>query len=132
MKPRARVTSKRSAEREARDALHRLTLLLDDIAGALVRREADRLRALLAEPMASHLPRQIREELAFVVHQPAGFRAPIRFLRFRHRMLQLDAAGEGLPRPQLELSLGTVIERDPTPTWLELLHDRPDDPAADE
>jgi hypothetical protein len=94
-----------ATQRESRDALHALTILLDDIANALTKRERGRIERLMRDPLATHVPRAIREELLAIARNPDGFRAPIRFLRFRHLMMQLDAAGEGLPGVQMELPL---------------------------
>lgn len=84
-----------------------LTAYLDEIVSAVDRRARDEIPALLADAMATHLPREVREELAMFARKPlAGFRAPIRFLRFRFRMFQLASAEEPLEEPQLELDLG--------------------------
>jgi anti-sigma factor RsiW len=80
---------------------------LEEIYRATMRRDRDRLRALLKRPAATHLPREVRAEaMAIVAAPPASLRAPIRLLQFRQRVLQL-----GLPRSgadaegQLELDL---------------------------
>ena len=84
-----------------------LIAYLDEIVSAVDRRARGEVPALLADAMATHLPREVREELSMFASQPAGgFRAPIRFLRFRFRMLQLAAGDEALDDPQLELDLG--------------------------
>jgi hypothetical protein len=84
-----------------------LVAYLDEIVSAIDRRARAEIPALLAESLSTHLPRDVREELAMFAGQPAGgFRAPIRFLRFRFRMLQLAAAEESFEDPQLELDLG--------------------------
>ena len=84
-----------------------LVAYLDEIVSAIDRRERQAIAPLLDDAMATHLPRAVREELAMFAAQPdGGFRAPIRFLRFRFRMLQLAAGEESFEDPQLELDLG--------------------------
>jgi hypothetical protein len=85
-----------------------LIAYLDEIVHAVDARARDQVPLLLDEPIATHLPREIREELAAFAAQSANsFRAPIRFLRYRYRILQL-AAGEGPPGEfQLDLGLGS-------------------------
>ena len=84
-----------------------LIAFLDEIVSAVDRRARAEIPELLADAMATHLPREVREELAMFGAKPSsGFRAPIRFLRFRFRMLQLAAGEEQLEAPQLELDLG--------------------------
>jgi hypothetical protein len=84
-----------------------LVAYLDEIVRAVDTRARDQVPMLLDEPIATHLPRDVREELtAFAAQKANSFRAPIRFLRYRYRMLQL-AAGEELPiESQLDLGLG--------------------------
>lgn len=84
-----------------------LVAYLDEIVHAVDARARDQIPLLLDEPIATHLPRETREELAaFAAQSVNSFRAPIRFLRYRYRMLQL-AAGEEQPRQsQLDLGLG--------------------------
>ena len=84
-----------------------LLAYLDEIVSAVDRRDRASIPPLLADAMATHLPRDVREELAMFAARPSGgFRAPIRFLRFRFRMLQLAAGEEPFEDPQLELDLG--------------------------
>ena len=84
-----------------------LIAYLDEIVNAVDRRDRAGIPLLLADALATHLPREVREELAMFAAQPPGaFRVPIRFLRFRFRMLQLAAGEEPLEEPQLELDLG--------------------------
>jgi hypothetical protein len=48
----------------------------------------------------------VREELLLLSRASReSLRAPVRFLRFQHRMQQLAAGGEGLPTAQIEMSL---------------------------
>jgi hypothetical protein len=84
-----------------------LIAYLDEIVNAVDQRERRAIPLLLDDAMATHLPRDVREELAmFAAQRDGGFRAPIRFLRFRFRMFQLSAGDEPLDDPQLELDLG--------------------------
>jgi hypothetical protein len=83
-----------------------LIAYLDDIVRAVDARDRPGIRPLLDDPLATHLPREVREELAMFAAQRGGFRVPIRFLRFRFRMLQLAAGEEPFEDPQLELDLG--------------------------
>ncbi|MGH9888148.1 MAG: hypothetical protein ACREBE_21630, partial [bacterium] len=72
----------------------------------LTRREALQVTALLRKRTATHLPREVREELLMLSRAPReSLRAPVQFLRFQHRMTQLARLGEGLPTAQMELPL---------------------------
>ena len=91
----------------ARVDLAVLIAYLDDVVSAVDRRARSEIPGLLRDPLASHLPWEVREELAmFAAQSRHSFRAPIRFLRFRFRMLQLAAGEEPFEDPQLELDLG--------------------------
>jgi hypothetical protein len=91
----------------ARVELAVLIAYLDEMVSAIDHRDRAAIPALLSDAMSTHLPREVREELAMFAASPAaGFRAPIRFLRFRFRMLQLAAGEEPFDDPQLELDLG--------------------------
>lgn len=83
-----------------------LIAYLEEIVRAIDHRERMAIPPLLDDVLATHLPREVREELALFAAQRGGFRAPIRFLRFRFRMLQLAASEEPFDDPQLELDLG--------------------------
>jgi hypothetical protein len=91
--------------RRATNALRSLLQYLEEIERALMQRDAMRVTALLRKRTATHLPREVREELLFLSRAPRdSLRAPVRFLRFQHRMTMLADAGEGLPTAQTELS----------------------------
>jgi hypothetical protein len=92
--------------REGRVELAVLIAYLEEIVGAVDRRERMAIPQLLDDALATHLPPEVREKIARVAAQRGGFRAPIRFLRFRFRMLQLAASEEPFDDPQLELDLG--------------------------
>ena len=84
-----------------------LVAYLDEIVHAVDSRDRERVSLLLDETIATHLPREVREELTLFAGQSAnGFRAPIRFMRFRYRMLQLQSGEEPLGEMQLDLGLG--------------------------
>jgi hypothetical protein len=77
---------------------------LDDIESAVLARQALRITALLRKRTATHLPREVREELLILSRASReSLRAPVRFLQFQHRMMQLGRAGEPLPTAQTEL-----------------------------
>jgi hypothetical protein len=79
---------------------------LDQLGEAVRVRDGMRILMLLRRWTASHLPREVREELLALARLPAnGHRAPMAFLQFRHRMQQLAAGGEELPAPQTELPI---------------------------
>jgi hypothetical protein len=93
---------------------------LDEIALALTERNWMRMSTLLRKRVATHLPREIREELLMISRLPReSLRAPVQFLRFQHRMVQLALAGEPMPTAQTELALepkphgGAIRRRDP-------------------
>lgn len=68
-----------------------LIACLDALYRAAMSRDEKDLAALLLEPLASHVPREVREEALAIVSLPAAsLRAPIQLLQFRQRMLQLD------------------------------------------
>jgi hypothetical protein len=88
---------------------------LEDIETAVLARQALRITALLRKRTATHLPREVREELlALSRASRESLRAPVRFLQFQHRMTQLARAGEPLLTAQTELhfeppaSLGVI------------------------
>lgn len=95
------------------DPLARFLAYLEEIEQALVRRDALRVTALLRKRTATHMPREVREELLMISRASRdSLRAPIQFLRFQHRMRQLALGGERLLTAQQELELdratGTV------------------------
>ena len=88
------------------DALAKFLAYLEEIEEAVLAREALRITALLRKRTATHLPREVREELLVLSRMPReSLRAPVRFLQFQHRMLQVARAGERLPTAQTELHL---------------------------
>jgi hypothetical protein len=93
-------------KRRESDPLGNFLRYLEEIEQALMRRDAMRVTALLRKRTATHLPREVREELLLLSRLPReNLRAPIQFLRFQHRMTQLAAGGEKLPTAQTELRL---------------------------
>jgi len=100
-----------SQRRRATEALAKFLRYLAEIEQALARHEALLVTALLRKRTATHLPREVREELLLLSRAPRdSLRAPVQFLRFQHRMTQLARAGEGLPTAQMELPLEPPVE----------------------
>jgi hypothetical protein len=92
--------------RRTADALTRFLAYLEDIERAVLAHEPLKITALLRKRTATHLPREVREELLLLSRASRdSLRAPVRFLRFQYRMQQLASGGEGLPTAQIELSL---------------------------
>jgi hypothetical protein len=88
------------------DALGKFLGYLDEIERAVMRRDALGITALLRKRTATHLPREVREELLLLSRASReSLRAPVRFLRFQHRMMELAKGGEPLPTAQTELRL---------------------------
>jgi hypothetical protein len=102
---------KKKRLRRSNDALTNFLAYLVEIEQALMHREAMRVTALLRKRTATHLPREVREELLSLSRAPReSLRAPIKFLRFQHRMMQLAAGGEPLPTAQTELRLEPLAD----------------------
>jgi hypothetical protein len=88
------------------DALTKFLADLDEIERAVMRRDALAITALLRKRTATHLPREVREELLLLSRASRdNLRAPVRFLRFQYRMTELAKGGERLPTAQTELPL---------------------------
>lgn len=109
-----RVPSRRSEN----DPMTRFLSYLREIELALSSREPMRVTALLRKRTATHLPREVREELLMLSRASRdSLRAPMQFLRFQHRMMMLAEGGEDLPAAQTELRLepaarnGTIRRR---------------------
>ncbi|HEY9225910.1 MAG TPA: hypothetical protein VIP11_04640, partial [Gemmatimonadaceae bacterium] len=97
--------------RRASEALAKFLRYLAELESALARREAMSITALLRKRTATHLPREVREELLMLSRAPReSLRAPIQFLRFQHRMTQLARSGEGLPTAQTELPFESRLD----------------------
>lgn len=91
------------------EALSRFLDYLHDIEEAIGRRESMRVTALLRKRTATHLPREVREELLMIVRSSRDtLRAPVQFLRFQHRMQELASGGETLLRAQTELPFDSL------------------------
>lgn len=98
--PRRRPTLRRA------DALTNFLRYLDGVAHAVLARDAMAITALLRKRTATHMPREVREELLMLSRASRdNLRAPVQFLRFQHRMTQLAIGGERLPTAQTELHL---------------------------
>jgi len=88
------------------DALTNFLRYLEEVARTVFMRDALGITALLRKRTATHLPREVREELLMLSRAPRdNLRAPVQFLRFQHRMTQLAVGGERLPTAQTELQL---------------------------
>lgn len=93
-----------TTRRRREDPLRRFLGYLVEIEQALMRRDAMAVTALLRKRTATHLPREVREELLMISRSSRdSLRAPIQFLRFQHRMTRLAEGGEKLPTAQTEL-----------------------------
>ncbi|HEY5060514.1 MAG TPA: hypothetical protein VII52_03210 [Gemmatimonadaceae bacterium] len=92
------------------DPLTQFRLYLEKIEEAVLQRDALSITALLRKRTATHLPRGVREELLAISRMSrTALRAPMRFLRFQHRMAQLAAGGERLLTAQTELVLDAPV-----------------------
>jgi hypothetical protein len=102
----ARDPGRAQRRRRGSEALAKFLRYLALIEEALARREPLQITALLRKRTATHLPREVREELLMLSRLPREtLRAPVQFLRFQHRMTQLAIGGEGLPTAQTEMDL---------------------------
>lgn len=115
--------------RRADDPLSIFLAYLAEIEQTLLNRNWTQLATLLRKRRSSHLPREVREELMLLSRSSrTSFRAPVRFLRFQHRMLQLALAGEPMPMVQTELELDSTV----TPQDVRRIEDVPRRVAAAE
>ena len=105
--------ARRSARRRRdADPLARFLRYLEEIEDAVLARDAMRITALLRKRTATHLPREVREELLAISRMPRdSLRAPVQFLRFQHRMTQLAAGGERLPTAQTRAAARSAARR---------------------
>ncbi len=95
--------------RRADDPLTIFLAYLREIEQTLLNRNWSQLSALLRKRRSSHLPREVREELLMLSRESRhSFRAPVQFLRFQHRMMQLALGGEPMPTVQTELALDST------------------------
>jgi hypothetical protein len=102
----ARDPGRAQRRRRGSEALAKFLRYLALIEEALARREPLQITALLRKRTATHLPREVREELLMLSRLPREtLRAPVQFLRFQHRMTQLAIGGEALPTAQTEMDL---------------------------
>ena len=83
---------------------------LDQLYRAAMRRDEQRLRALLEHGLAMQLPGEVRAEALAIVTAPRGsLRAPIRMLQHRQRIVQLGLDEPNEDDPQLELDLRLTV-----------------------
>jgi hypothetical protein len=88
------------------DPLANFRRYLEEIEVAVLNRDAMLITSLLRKRTATHLPREVREELLALSRMSReSLRAPVQFLRFQHRMAELAAGGERLLTAQTELRL---------------------------
>jgi hypothetical protein len=100
------MSSAATHRRRADDPLTIFLAYLREIEQTLLNRNWAQLSALLRKRRSSHLPREVREELMMLSRESRhSFRAPVQFLRFQHRMMQLALGGEPMPTVQTELAL---------------------------
>ena len=86
---------------------------LASLSDAVLARDQVAVHALLGRAIASHLPRAVREEA--VAHSRlarSDLRAPIRLLRFQHRMTELIRLSPPIQGAQLELALRRTREEE--------------------
>jgi hypothetical protein len=80
----------------------RFLAYLERLSEAAIARDREELDKLLRMRLASHLPRQILDELEFIRRAKAGnLRAPLKLMRYVHQMQQLASA----PREENQLPL---------------------------
>jgi hypothetical protein len=92
------------------DPLTQFRVYLEEIEEAVLQRDSLSITSLLRKRTATHLPRGVREELLAVSRMSrTTLRAPVRFLRFQHRMAQLAAGGERLLTAQTELQFESPV-----------------------
>lgn len=83
-----------------------LLVYVDRLYEAVASRDAAAVTRLLRMQIATQLPREVREDVLVTTRAPRdGFRAPMRLLQFRHRMMQLGSVQVGGSAGQLELEL---------------------------
>lgn len=93
---------------------------LDSLCGALIARDAERIRRLLAHPLALALPRAVRDEASAIAGGTRrGFVAPLQALRLYHQTAHLlgvsadpatrRASSAGTGQRQMELPLDRLL-----------------------
>jgi len=90
----------------ARSPLAAFLAYRGEIERSVLNRNWKQLAASLRRRTSSRLPREVREELVLLTRSSRNtMRAPVQFLRFQHRMIQLAADGGSMPNSQVELDL---------------------------
>ncbi len=98
------------AHRRTANPLASLLTYLVEVEQAVANRNWTQLAGLLRKRTSSHLPCEVREELLMLSRAPrASLRAPMKFLRFQHRMSQLAIGNEPLPTAQTQLRLDSPV-----------------------
>ncbi len=82
----------------------RFLAYLDRLAAACIARDRGELEKLMRMRMSSHVPRAVVDELEFFKRSSsANLRAPLKLMRFVHKMKQLAAAAPDESQLPLEL-----------------------------
>jgi hypothetical protein len=105
------MTAKRATPTEPMDwerPSDRFLAYLDRLSQACVERDHDQLDKLLRMRLASHLPRAVLDEMEFFRRtRTSSLRAPLKLMRYHHKMRQLVTA----PRDEHQLGF-ELRERD--------------------
>ena len=84
----------------------RFLAYLDRLSAACVSRDREQMDKLLRMRLSSHLPRAILDELEFFRRtRDANLRAPLKLMRYLHKMSQLATAPAAPEQTQLPLAL---------------------------
>ena len=82
----------------------RFLAYLDRLAAACIARDRGELEKLMRMRLSSHVPRAVVDELEFFRRAtPASLRAPLKLMRYVHKMRQLAAAPADVSQLPLEL-----------------------------
>ena len=91
----------------------RFLAYLERLSDAAIARDRDELDKLMRMRLASHLPRQILDELEYVRRsKSANLRAPLKLMRYVHQMQQLATApreGNQLPLELREREISAPV-----------------------
>jgi hypothetical protein len=113
------MTAKRATPTERMDwerPSDRFLAYLDRLADTCVQRDREQLDKLLRMRLASHLPRAVLDELEFFRRaKTENLRAPLKLMRYHHKMRQLATAPRdetqfGLELREREVSAPPLVE----------------------